>query len=413
MLLSGILSFFWSFHIFEQDFVQERFHSTSFYFKKAFLHSVWSKYSVAFESISSKALDLSSVSYFPLFVADTKVLLDSYVHQFVLYNEDGVVFSEIIHRPKGNFLFVDDMHLVDDFYIKITYTTDHLRASILNNLFALGSVLALVIGLSAFVLLYIRNIYQKSILIQCEINAKLKTAKESAEQENLGKSNFIANVTHELRTPLNSIIGFSKMIQDDANLKKHHTIEYAKEIYDSGSHLLSLINDILDFSKYEANKLKVESEDFDLVRVLDSCIAMMSPKAKECSINLIRKINHKMVVMRADQKRTKQVLINLLSNAIKFTQSGGFVELSCDFSHEYIFIKVSDNGIGIDNNDLPRVMSSFGQASCAHHEGTGLGLPLSQKLVELMGGEFILETTKNDGTTITLKFINNYDGIVD
>jgi two-component system cell cycle sensor histidine kinase PleC len=257
---------------------------------------------------------------------------------------------------------------------------------------------------------------EKLINKQHEEKLNLEKAKTAAETQNQQKSMFLANVSHELRTPLNAIIGFSEIIKDEVMGPVGHPQykEYITDINSSGVHLLSLINDILDYSKAEARKLDVESVDIDVNKIANSCMRLVEPRAKTANVKLIEKLPNKPVVLAADPKRMKQIILNLLSNAVKFTQEGGEVSLTVmeDVVAGIVNIIVVDNGIGIAAKDISKAMSPFGQIDSSisrRYEGTGLGLPLSKKLTELMGGKFEIKSEVGLGTTIDLTFpiINN------
>lgn len=267
-------------------------------------------------------------------------------------------------------------------------------------------------------LLYIITVFyysfqaQKIVTIQYELNREHEEAKFKAEEESQKKSQFLANVSHELRTPLNSIIGFSEIIANEAlgPIGDPKYQEYGKDINSSGNHLLSLINDILDFSKAEAEKLVVEAIEIDLSKIALNSLKMVQSRAENGSVTLRTKLPESHVIMIADPKRIKQILLNLLSNAVKFTPEGGEVSLSVYIENDQIIIKVTDNGIGIAEKDISRALSVFGQVDnklSRKYEGTGLGLPLTKRLVELMGGSFELTSAEGFGTTATLKFAYN------
>jgi two-component system cell cycle sensor histidine kinase PleC len=246
---------------------------------------------------------------------------------------------------------------------------------------------------------------------QHEEKINLERAKTAAEAQNQQKSMFLANVSHELRTPLNAIIGFSEIIRDEVMGPVGHPQykEYIADINSSGVHLLSLINDILDYSKADARKLDVETVDIDLSKIAHSCIRLVEPRAKEAHVNLIEKLPEKHVVLAADPKRMKQVILNLLSNAVKFTPEDGKVTLTIneDAMNGKIFINVVDTGIGIAAKDISKAMAPFGQIDSSvsrRYEGTGLGLPLTKKLTELMGGTFEIKSEVGLGTTVELTF---------
>jgi two-component system cell cycle sensor histidine kinase PleC len=185
---------------------------------------------------------------------------------------------------------------------------------------------------------------------------------------------------------------------------------YINDINSSRKHLLDLINDILDFSKATAYKLKVENIDIDLNKICQSSMRFVKHRADECGINLLEIFSNEHLVIRAAPKRLKQALLNLLSNSVKFTQAGGTVSMEIKLSDLYdkIMIIVKDNGIGIAQKDITKVLSVFQQIDNKlnrKYEGTGLGLPLTKKLVELMNGEFDIASEENVGTTVTLTFL--------
>ncbi|MCU7611378.1 sensor histidine kinase [Anaplasma capra] len=276
-----------------------------------------------------------------------------------------------------------------------------------HNMFVILVGAALLTCFCLVVLFYKRS--TKLLSSQYDANLELQGQKEAAERESVSKSQFLANVSHELRTPLNSIIGFSEIIQSESlgPIGNDEYKEYINDIHQSGVHLLSLINDILDFSKAEANKLTVEFVKFDLGKIVDSSFTMVSPRAKEAGVELKKEMQEEPIVMLADPKRMKQVIINVLSNSVKFTPEGGLVKLLAEVREGQLVVEISDTGIGIAQQDLYKVMSVFGQADSKHsrkYEGTGLGLPLSKKLVELMNGTFSIKSEPNLGTIVTLVF---------
>ena len=281
--------------------------------------------------------------------------------------------------------------------------------SVSNSMYVIPAGLSVMLCIVMTLIMYRKN--AKLLSSQYSVNLELQEKKENAERDSISKSQFLANVSHELRTPLNSIIGFSEIIQSESlgPLGNSQYKEYIKDINHAGVHLLSLINDILDFSKAEANRLSIELVRCDLGKIVESCFNMMLPKAQEAKVELKKDMPEQKIVLLADSRRMKQVILNMLSNSVKFTPENGFVKLSVEASPELVVIEISDNGIGIAQQDLYRVMSVFGQADSAHsrkYEGTGLGLPLSKKLVELMNGTFDVKSEPNLGTVITLSFPN-------
>lgn len=252
---------------------------------------------------------------------------------------------------------------------------------------------------------------EKIINKQHEENLALTQAKATAEARSKEKSMFLANVSHELRTPLNAIIGFSEIIKDEVMgpLNNQQYKEYINDINASGVHLLSLINDILDYSKAEASKLELEAIDVDLTKLAQSCMRLVEPRARDAKVKLICQLPEQHVILTADPKRLKQVILNLLSNSVKFTPEDGEVVLkvTVDTLENLVKIIVRDTGIGIAPKDISKAMSPFGQVDSAlsrRYEGTGLGLPLTKKLTEIMGGLFDIQSEVGLGTTVTLTF---------
>jgi signal transduction histidine kinase len=221
------------------------------------------------------------------------------------------------------------------------------------------------------------------------------------------KSEFLANMSHELRTPLNAIIGFSEVLLErvfgDVNDKQ---AEYLRDIYGSGHHLLSLINDILDLSKIEAGKLELEMSSFHLPSAIESAMALTKERASRRSIRLSCQLDPGIGEFTADERKVKQILINLLSNAVKFTPEGGSVEVRAELGSESVAISVADDGIGIAPEDQTVIFEEFRQAKLAsgpRPEGTGLGLALTRRLVELHGGSIRLESEPGRGSTFTFE----------
>ncbi len=237
---------------------------------------------------------------------------------------------------------------------------------------------------------------------------RLLAMSQQADLANRAKSEFLANMSHELRTPLNAIIGFSELIH--AESYGPHTApqykEYAKDVIDSGYHLLSIINDILDISKIEAGKYQLAEEPVDVERMLEACFRLVEERAATAGLVLEANVPAGLPKVRADVRALKQVFLNLLTNAVKFTPGGGRV--TCDAwidNSGQIAIAVTDTGVGIRAEDLPRMLSPFEQVADSltrHHEGTGLGLPLVKSLVELHGGTVSMTSEPGQGTTATV-----------
>ncbi|MBL0318777.1 MAG: hypothetical protein IPP74_05755 [Alphaproteobacteria bacterium] len=294
-----------------------------------------------------------------------------------------------------------------DMYYNITMAWDYL------NYFQMAvSGGLLLIGVFIYFLTFYKS-YSASKIInrQQEANQELIDAKNRAELQNQEKSKFLANISHELRTPLNAVIGFSEIMRDEqfGPLGSEQYRDYIRDIHTSGVHLLSLINDILDFSKADANKLEVEMIDVDLTKAVKTAMRLVLPRAQDAKVELKENIPKQHIILKADPKRLKQVILNLLTNAVKFTPEGGEVLLVVwpDSGDGKITIEVKDTGIGIAPKDIAKAMATFGQVDnklSRRYEGTGLGLPLSKKLVELMNGTFEIKSEVNLGTTVTIKF---------
>jgi signal transduction histidine kinase len=218
------------------------------------------------------------------------------------------------------------------------------------------------------------------------------------------KSEFLANMSHELRTPLNAIIGFSEVLSErmfgELNEKQE---EYLKDIYASGTHLLSLINDILDLSKIEAGRMELELSDFDLPTAIENALMLVRERAGRRSITLRTVIDERLGQMRGDERKVRQVVLNLLSNAIKFTPEGGRIEVQAAPKDGLVAVSVSDTGVGIAQEDQEAVFEEFRQVGTAAKkvEGTGLGLTLCRKFVELHGGRIWVKSELGAGSTFT------------
>ena len=219
------------------------------------------------------------------------------------------------------------------------------------------------------------------------------------------KSEFLANMSHELRTPLNAIIGFSEVLSErmfgELNEKQ---AEYLQDIHTSGRHLLSLINDILDLSKVEAGRMELEMNHFDLPSALDNALTLIRERAARHSIALELNVDPRLGDFVGDERKIKQVLLNLLSNAVKFTPEGGRIEVKAVPADSFVEISVSDSGIGIAPEDQEAIFEEFRQVGSSYaqkREGTGLGLTLAKKFVELHGGKIWVKSELGKGSTFT------------
>jgi signal transduction histidine kinase len=234
--------------------------------------------------------------------------------------------------------------------------------------------------------------------------SELQRRTQELEVASQHKSEFLANMSHELRTPLNAIIGFSEVLTErmfgELNEKQE---EYSKDIHASGQHLLSLINDILDLSKIEAGRMELELTEFDLPTAIDNALMLVRERAGRRSIALHTNIDNRLGQIQADERKVRQVVLNLLSNAIKFTPEGGRIEVSATPKDGLVEVSVSDTGVGIAPEDQEAVFEEFRQVGTADKkvEGTGLGLTLCRKFVELHGGRIWVKSQVGAGSTFT------------
>ncbi len=225
------------------------------------------------------------------------------------------------------------------------------------------------------------------------------------EIANQHKSEFLANMSHELRTPLNAIIGFSEVLLErmfgELNDKQE---DYLKDIFSSGKHLLSLINDILDLSKIEAGHMELDLGDFDAGEAIGNAMTLVRERAQTHGIALTLEVDASVGEIRADERKFKQILLNLLSNAVKFTPDGGSVSVRARTEDGQILVAVQDTGVGISAEDQQLVFDEFKQVGRHYtnkHEGTGLGLSLTRRFVQLHGGTLELESEPGAGSTFT------------
>jgi signal transduction histidine kinase len=236
-----------------------------------------------------------------------------------------------------------------------------------------------------------------------------KVAEKTSELElaNRHKSEFLANVSHELRTPLNAVIGMSEALSDELfgplTAKQR---EYVADIHESGGHLLALINDLLDLSKIEAGRMDLEVADVDVRATLERTLALVRQRAASLGLHVKLTVDEDVGTWPADERRLKQIVLNLVSNAVKFTRPGGDIEIHASQTGSHLVVSVRDTGMGIAKEDIGSLFEEFRQlraAGASAQEGTGLGLALTKRLVELHGGTIAVESELGRGSTFTFR----------
>ncbi|MGE5538637.1 MAG: ATP-binding protein [Gemmatimonas sp.] len=242
---------------------------------------------------------------------------------------------------------------------------------------------------------------------------QLLEEKERAELASRAKSEFLANMSHELRTPLNAIIGFAEVMESEVmgpmGVPKYR--DYARDIKNSGVHLLEIINDILDLSKIEAGKVQMQEDIVALPRAVQACMTLIDERARLAKVSLTTDVSDDLPRIRADDRKIKQILINLLSNSVKFTPAGGSIAVSARvLSSGEIEISVADTGIGMAAADIPKALTPFTQIDNSLSRkfgGTGLGLPLTDSFVRLHGGKMSITSEPGCGTIVTVTLPGN------
>lgn len=271
------------------------------------------------------------------------------------------------------------------------------------------TILAISIAIIFFILVWIYSL-RNEIETRKRREKELKVAQVAAAEANKAKSNFLSNMSHEVRTPLNAIIGFSEVMSTGVygDIKEEKYREYINDIKYSGEHLATVVNDILDLSKIDLGNWTLNENDFDIITSVKETLKMLQTQAEEKGIKLFSPLNNNLreIIVHADEHSIRRVMINLLSNAIKFTPKNG--KITCTISEDDegdLRIIVKDTGVGIEPNKIDLVLSPFGQGhdpELVSEAGTGLGLPIVKQLIELHGGEFILDSIVDVGTTATI-----------
>jgi signal transduction histidine kinase len=279
------------------------------------------------------------------------------------------------------------------------------RKELTGTIGALALVLGLIGLLSALALRHFAS-YVDLAEARLETTRAIE-ARARAEAMTQAKSRFLANMSHELRTPLNAIIGFAEIIEIAmlGPLQQRYS-DYARDIRSAGAHLLEVVNDILDLSKAEANALKVGREPLDVADIVRDVDRIVRDQATRANVTFAVRLDEDLPPVIGDRTRLRQILINLVSNALKFTPPGGSVTVSAYNRANRMVIEVRDTGIGMAEEDIPAALAPFEQLDnrfARKYEGTGLGLPLTKHLVELLGGRFSITSAVNRGTTVEIE----------
>ena len=388
--------------------------------------SVSSLWAIRYGVVSPILLGLFTLTFFPLFFRVAQAALS----MAMLATGLGVIAMTAIMGPPFNSLYYAGLIMV------ASYCGSLIRLKFENSvwislfLFAAYQAVALWINpipvqffisndfflamatgvglFSAYIQeLYIRKAYVGQKTVE-EKNKLITEALAESVRANKSKSEFLATMSHELRTPLNAIIGFSDIIRRElfGPLGNGKYTEYARDINESGSHLLAIINDILDLAKAESGKLELNEQEFDVTDTLEACIRMCRGRAEANKVELIFFGGQTEIRAVADERLLLQIVANLLTNAIKFTPEGGTVRLYVSASvQKGILLKVTDTGIGIAPENIERVLRPFEQVETSYsrrHSGSGLGLPYAKRLTELHGGELEIESELGKGTTVSV-----------
>jgi signal transduction histidine kinase len=245
------------------------------------------------------------------------------------------------------------------------------------------------------------------------MNDELGRLYEELEAASRHKSEFLATMSHELRTPLNAIIGFSQVLKQQMyGPLNERQADYVDDVLSSGQHLLNLINDILDLAKVEAGRMELQPSTFELPELLENAASMVRERATRQGIGLIVATDDSVGGMEGDERKVKQILFNLLSNAVKFTPSGGKVTLAARATEEQVVIAVHDTGIGVGADELDKIFEEFYQVGASRtQEGTGLGLALTKRLVELHDGQLTVVSEPGVGSTFTVTMPRHLLGV--
>jgi len=244
-----------------------------------------------------------------------------------------------------------------------------------------------------------------------ERNRTLDRIHDQLSQANQAKSEFLANMSHELRTPLNAVIGFSEIMHRElfGPIEVQAYREYVADIHGSAGYLLELINDLLDFARIDSGNIVLDEAEVRLPELANRAIRLLADRARSGGVSVTtEELDQDLPPISADPRRVLQILVNLLSNAVKYTPRGGRVWVRGEsHSDGTVEIRITDTGIGIDPEDVPKVLAPFGRTESSYvrnTEGTGLGLPLTKRLVELHGGTLWIDSGVGVGTTVAVAF---------
>jgi signal transduction histidine kinase len=235
---------------------------------------------------------------------------------------------------------------------------------------------------------------------------ELVRARTAADEANQAKSHFLSNMSHELRTPLNGILGYSEFMRDGlAGRPDSRWIEYVGDIHSAGTHLLTLINDLLDLAKVEAGFIELDERTVEVKRFFEAALDLVTAGARRSGIRAVMTADPAIATLFVDPFRLRQILLNLLSNAVKVTPPGGSVTLGLARRDERVAITVADTGAGLTAEEIDLALQPYRQVDsmvASNHGGTGLGLPIAKRLVELHGGDLTIESVKGHGTTVSV-----------
>jgi signal transduction histidine kinase len=247
-----------------------------------------------------------------------------------------------------------------------------------------------------------------NITEQKQVEIAILSAKQAAEDASLAKSNFLANMSHELRTPMNAILGFAQILEYDETLNADQ-LDSVSEIHKGGKHLLHLINEVLDLAKIESGQIEMSLELVEVLPIVEECLTLVTGLSTRRNIHISHTVINNLTVL-SDRTRLKQVLLNLLSNAIKYNREGGTVAIEVqNTGSDRVRICVTDTGLGIPSEKLAELFQPFNRLNAENSgiEGTGIGLTITKRIVEMMGGKIGVESKVGAGSTFWIELLLN------